>query len=110
MRNVYLADELYDTYMLELTRGIGQTGTLKAGVTKWLRAGSDIGLRDGLTQISAWTGSAWRLSCRNEERAKVKNWDFTNIFCNILPAVKAAGITDKQIDTILVDNPARLFG
>jgi len=46
----------------------------------------------------------------NEERAKVKNWDFTNIFCNILPAVKAAGITDKQIDTILVDNPARLFG
>jgi len=45
-----------------------------------------------------------------EESEKVKNWNFTNIFCNILPAVKAAGITDKQIDTILVDNPARLFG
>ena len=45
-----------------------------------------------------------------EEREKVKNWNFTNIFRNILPAVKAAGITDKQIDTILVDNPARLFG
>ena len=45
-----------------------------------------------------------------EEREKVKNWNFTNIFRNILPAVKAAGITDKQIDTILIYNPARLFG
>ncbi len=33
MRNVYLADELCDTYTLELTRGIGQTG-IKAGVIK----------------------------------------------------------------------------
>ncbi|MCE5262773.1 MAG: hypothetical protein LLG97_04475 [Deltaproteobacteria bacterium] len=27
-----------------------------------------------------------------------------------MPKMKAAGITDKQIKTILVDNPRRLFG
>jgi phosphotriesterase-related protein len=44
-----------------------------------------------------------------EKREKMKNWHFTNIFRNILPAIKAAGVTDGQIDTIMNANPARLF-
>jgi phosphotriesterase-related protein len=44
-----------------------------------------------------------------EERNRMKNWTYTNIFRNILPAIKDAGITDKQIDTLMMDNPARLF-
>ena len=44
-----------------------------------------------------------------EDRDKFKNWNFTNIFRNILPALKAAGITDQQIDTIMAANPAKLF-
>jgi phosphotriesterase-related protein len=44
-----------------------------------------------------------------KDREVMKNWNFTNIFRNILPAIKKAGITDKQIDTIMTDNPARLF-
>jgi phosphotriesterase-related protein len=37
------------------------------------------------------------------------NWTFTTIFCNILPALKKAGITDRQIETMMVDNPRKLF-
>jgi len=44
-----------------------------------------------------------------EEREKMKNWTFTNIFRNILPAIKAAGVTDEQINKMMTGNPARLF-
>ncbi|MDD5312080.1 MAG: phosphotriesterase-related protein [Dehalococcoidia bacterium] len=44
-----------------------------------------------------------------EERQKVANWSFINIFRNILPALKQAGVTDEQIKTIMVDNPRRLL-
>lgn len=45
-----------------------------------------------------------------EERKKLwANWSFTNIFRNIIPALKKAGITDKQISTMMVENPKRLF-
>lgn len=37
----------------------------------------------------------------------VANWNLTNIFKNIIPALKNAGITDSQIKTIMVENPKR---
>ncbi len=37
------------------------------------------------------------------------NWSFTNIFRNIIPVLKKAGITEQQIHTMMVDNPRRLF-
>ncbi len=37
------------------------------------------------------------------------NWNLTHIFKNIIPALKKAGITGEQINTVLVDNPRRLF-
>ncbi|MBI5443135.1 MAG: phosphotriesterase-related protein, partial [Deltaproteobacteria bacterium] len=39
----------------------------------------------------------------------VADWNLTNIFKNILPALKEANITDKQINTLMVDNPRRFF-
>lgn len=38
------------------------------------------------------------------------NWHITHLFENVIPILKEAGVTDEQIDTILVDNPRRLFG
>ncbi|KLU61160.1 hypothetical protein CEB3_c23800 [Peptococcaceae bacterium CEB3] len=37
-------------------------------------------------------------------------WHPTHIFEDVIPALKKAGITDEQIDTILIENPRRLFG
>ncbi|MBN1802340.1 MAG: phosphotriesterase [Candidatus Lokiarchaeota archaeon] len=43
-----------------------------------------------------------------EEMLKlVMNWSFTNIFHNVIPALKKAGISDKQINTMTIDNPMR---
>jgi phosphotriesterase-related protein len=44
-----------------------------------------------------------------EEAIKFKNWSFTNIFTNILPALKKAGISNEQIKTMMVDNPRRFL-
>jgi phosphotriesterase-related protein len=45
-----------------------------------------------------------------EEAARQSaNWSFINLFRNIIPALKQAGITDEQIRTMTVDNPRRLL-
>lgn len=44
-----------------------------------------------------------------DELMKFKNWSFTNIFQNILPALKKAGVTDEQIQAMMVDNPRRFL-
>jgi phosphotriesterase-related protein len=42
--------------------------------------------------------------------AAVPNWNFTHISDDVLPALRARGVTDEQIDTMLVHNPRRYFG
>jgi phosphotriesterase-related protein len=37
------------------------------------------------------------------------NWHFLHIGNNVLPALKACGVTDSQIHTMLVDNPRHIF-
>ncbi len=44
-----------------------------------------------------------------EEAVKFKNWNFKNIFTNILPVLKNAGVSDDQIRTMMVDNPRRFL-
>jgi len=40
---------------------------------------------------------------------QIANWSYVNVFRNIIPALKEAGITDVQIKTMMVDNPRRLL-
>jgi phosphotriesterase-related protein len=37
------------------------------------------------------------------------NWHYTHISDDVLPALREAGVTDAQIDQMLVDNPRRYF-
>ncbi|MGQ0467500.1 MAG: phosphotriesterase family protein [Sporichthyaceae bacterium] len=39
--------------------------------------------------------------------AVAPNWHYTHISDDVLPALRAAGVTEDQIDTMLVDNPRR---
>lgn len=41
--------------------------------------------------------------------AAVPNWNFTHISDDVLPALRARGVTEDQITTMLVDNPRRYF-
>jgi phosphotriesterase-related protein len=37
-------------------------------------------------------------------------WHFEHMFDDVLPALMSRGVTDAQIETMLVDNPRRYFG
>lgn len=37
------------------------------------------------------------------------NWHFLHIHNDVLPALKARGVTDEQIDTMLIANPRKIF-
>jgi len=39
----------------------------------------------------------------------LSNWSHTHIFKNVIPDLKQAGITEDQVQTMLVGNPLRLF-
>lgn len=40
----------------------------------------------------------------------VENWHIAHVFENIIPALKNGGVTDEQIETMLVKNPRTIFG
>ncbi len=44
-----------------------------------------------------------------DDRKLLANWSYTHIFRNIIPALKKAGITDQQINTMMVENPRKLL-
>jgi phosphotriesterase-related protein len=37
------------------------------------------------------------------------NWNFLHISKDVLPALRELGVTEDQIDVLLVDNPRRWF-
>ena len=37
------------------------------------------------------------------------NWHYLHIHRDVVPALKERGVTDEQIDTMLVDNPRKIF-
>ena len=41
--------------------------------------------------------------------AVLPNWHYMHIHNDVLPALKERGVTDRQIETMLVDNPRRIF-
>lgn len=42
-------------------------------------------------------------------RASAPNWHYEHISRDVLPALRAAGVTDAQITTMMVENPRRYF-
>lgn len=42
-------------------------------------------------------------------RAAAPNWHYQHIHNDVLPALRAKGVTEEQITTMLVDNPRRYF-
>ncbi len=54
-----------------------------------------------------WTGRPWVMP--ESVRKLDANWSYVHVFKNIIPALKEAGVGDDKINTIMVENPRRLF-
>jgi phosphotriesterase-related protein len=42
-------------------------------------------------------------------KAALPRWNYMHIHNDVVPALKAKGVTDEQIDTMLIENPRRIF-
>ena len=58
----------------------------------------------GTTQRASWTSSAHNPPFADERP------DYLHITHNVLPTLLEAGVTQEQIDVVLVENPRRFFG
>jgi phosphotriesterase-related protein len=45
-----------------------------------------------------------------ESQQSLEQWNYTHLFKNVLPKLRNIGISEAQIQTMLVDNPRRFFG
>ena len=57
--------------------------------------------------VMQWAG---KNPCPLWPEESIKNWYPTHIFKDIIPTLRKAGVTDDQINTIMVTNPRRVFG
>jgi phosphotriesterase-related protein len=58
--------------------------------------------------VACWLGKG--LPDMDEKTRKlIENWNPTHIFKHIVPALKEAGVTQRKIDTMMVENPRRYF-
>ncbi|BCJ86353.1 phosphotriesterase family protein [Effusibacillus dendaii] len=58
--------------------------------------------------VNIWLGRP--LHMPEAMQQMVANWHITHIFDNIIPKLKAAGISDETLHTLFVSNPAKTFG
>ncbi len=89
-----------EMFLLDRVRTASLIGLLGVGYADRIMLSQDF--------IACSSGRGGRLP--EEGSRQLANWSFTNIFRNILPALRQAGVTDEQIKTMMVDNPRRLFG
>jgi len=81
-----------------------------AGIMNLVQAGHLERVLVSHDSISCWLGRPLPYAQRFEEMLEMlPKWRSTHIFREILPKLKEAGLTQDQIDTILIDNPRRLF-
>ncbi|MBM3154975.1 MAG: phosphotriesterase [Chloroflexi bacterium] len=58
--------------------------------------------------IASWLGRPFELP--DFVQALLANWSYSHIFKNIIPEIKKTGVTEEQVNKMLVENPKRLFG
>jgi phosphotriesterase-related protein len=46
---------------------------------------------------------------RSVKEQRMPNWHFLHITRDILPALRRRGVSEEQIQTMLVENPRRVF-
>ncbi len=60
-------------------------------------------------RVTCWKGGIPRQPPGADLDKVLPNWRMTHIFENIIPELKRRGMTDKDFDTILLQNPKRFF-
>jgi phosphotriesterase-related protein len=55
-----------------------------------------------------WLGRPYEFS--DAAKPLLANWSYVHVFKNIIPSLREAGVSEDKINTLMVENPRRLFG
>ncbi len=107
-RGVYIGMDRYglDLYLATDRRNATMTELLKRGYAEriFLSQDFDIPIANGLDWFPPETIE------QLEAAGAAPHWSMTFLFEQVIPTLQAAGMTQEQLDTILVHNPARWLG
>ncbi|HTZ70878.1 MAG TPA: hypothetical protein VMB71_09535, partial [Acetobacteraceae bacterium] len=81
--------------------------------TKNVKQMIDAGLRDHVMvsqdKVNCWLGGVPGFGDPARVKEIVPNWHMTHLFENIFPALRTMGVTDADLDHIVIENPRRYF-
>jgi phosphotriesterase-related protein len=102
-----LAEGVYigmDRYGLEVFLPMAQRN---ATVTALLERGHADRMLLSQDYVAAFDWYAPELAEQMIAAGMAKDWSMTLLFEQVIPALKSAGVTDEQLDTMMVENPRR---
>ncbi len=74
----------------------------------------DAGYRDRVMvsqdHVNCWLGNIPGVGTPEDIKRMLPNWTMTHLFERVFPELLRMGVTQADIDALLVDNPARFFG
>jgi phosphotriesterase-related protein len=85
---------------MDSTREIVLAGLCAAGYADRIMLGHDY--------IQVWKGRRYPLPI--SVQPLVANWNWKHIFKDVVPDLKKLGVSDEQIQMMLVENPKKFFG
>jgi phosphotriesterase-related protein len=59
--------------------------------------------------VTCWMGNVPGVGTPDDIKRILPNWTMTHLFERILPEMLAMGVTQQDVDAILVENPRRFF-
>lgn len=99
----------FDRIGLQIIGGCPTDAQRVETILELIKAGYGDQMLLGHDAIQVWLGRPMP-PLPPEAAALFANWNWNNIFANIIPALKAGGASDEDINKLLVDNPRRLYG
>ena len=100
-KGVYIA---FDRLGLEI---ITPTDVIVKNVAELCKQGFASQIMLSHDTVNVWLGR--QIDTPEQVLKALANWRIDHISQNVLPALKAQGVTDEQIKTMMVDNPRNLF-
>jgi len=100
-KGVYIA---FDRFGLEI---ITPTDVIVKNVAELCKQGFASQIMLSHDTVNVWLGR--QIDTPEQVLKALANWRIDHISQNVLPALKAQGVTDEQIKTMMVDNPRNLF-
>ncbi|HWQ77096.1 MAG TPA: phosphotriesterase-related protein [Syntrophomonas sp.] len=104
-KGVYIS---FDRFGLQALAGCPTDSVREAVLAGLCAAGYADRIMLGHDAILSWIGRPPAVP--EQAFPLIANWNWNNMMVNVIPALKGMGVSDEQINLMMVENPKRFFG